>query len=152
MENSRFLELREKMTKERFAMCDKKAVGYTEGSDDRHWNFSTIGRELGEPAKKVLGTYLLKHIHSLNHYLATGEQSGEGVAQTIMDIENYLDLLFALIQEESSKCTNLTPESPWNVRVDGCAVYTGPNGRQAVYNKDNELVSDEEDDNASQED
>jgi hypothetical protein len=109
MENSEFLNLREQMTKDRFTMCDRKAVGYTEGNDDRHWNFKQIGEEVGEPPMKVLGVYLLKHIHSLNHYLATGEESGEGVAQTIMDIMNYLDLLFAMIQEQSSKYDLTTP-------------------------------------------
>ena len=100
MRNEEFLALREKMTAERFAMCDRKSVGYTEGNDDRHYNFKQIGKQLDEPPLKVLATYMHKHMMSFNHYVKSGEQSGEGIAQTLMDIANYIDLAFAMIEEE----------------------------------------------------
>lgn len=113
MTNEKFLTLRDKFTTERFAMCDRKSVGYTEGDDDRHANFKFISREINEPALKVLNTYMLKHFHSYLHYCKTGEESGEGIAQTIADLMNYLDLALALIQEQcEDSLSPYTPDTP----------------------------------------
>lgn len=119
MTDAKFREYREKFTKERFAMCDKKSVGYTEGSDNRHYNFEQIGRELDIPTGKVMMVYLMKHWMSLKHFIKTGEQSGEGVAQTIMDIQNYSDLLSAWIEADMS-----TPEpQAWSINTPGDVGY-----------------------------
>jgi len=103
MTNRRFCEVREGLTYTRFKMCDAKSVGYTEGNDDRHYNFKKIGERLDVSPLKVIATYLQKHEMSFNHFVKTGIQSGEGVAQTIMDILNYYELAFALIEEEASE-------------------------------------------------
>lgn len=100
MQNDLFLELRDGMTRDRFRMCDHKAVAYTEGDDDRHANFKFIARELDLSPLKVLNVYMLKHLHAYLHFCKTGEQAGDGIDQTIMDIQNYMDLAFTLIQEE----------------------------------------------------
>ena len=95
MTNKKFLEVREEFTRARVAMCDEKAVGYTEGSDNRHYNFEVIGRDVGVEPEKVMLVYLLKHWMAVKHWVRTGEQVGGGVRESLADIANYVDLLYA---------------------------------------------------------
>lgn len=103
MTNDHFIQLRRENTEDRFSMCDAKSVGYTEGHDDRLWNFKAIAKETDQTPESVLAVYLLKHFHSLLHYVKTGEESGEGIYRTIDDIANYLDLLYAMIFEQENE-------------------------------------------------
>lgn len=101
MTNEEFMHLRKEQTGVRFSMCDEKSVAYTEGHNDRLWNFKQIAKETGQSAKSVLAVYLLKHFHSLMHYIKTDQEAGEGIYRTIDDIQNYLDLLYAMIVEDT---------------------------------------------------
>jgi hypothetical protein len=100
--NEAFLKARAEFTRERFKMCDEKAVGYTEGSDNRHYNFEVIGKDVGVEPERVMLVYLLKHWMAVKHYVKTGEQVGGGVKESLADIANYVDLLWARVVEKES--------------------------------------------------
>jgi hypothetical protein len=99
MDNEEFVKARVKWTDDRFNMCDAKSLTYTKGSKDRLNNFKELGRMLGQRPEQVLMTYYGKHDLALYAYVETGEEPSDGIFSTIADLQNYLDLLTALIME-----------------------------------------------------
>ena len=97
--NDNFLLMRDETTQSRFEMSDAKAQAYTRGSGDRLNNFKTLANRYGISARDVLAVYMGKHIMALEHWLATGEESSEGIESTLDDIQNYADLARAMYRE-----------------------------------------------------
>jgi len=74
---------------------------------DRLANFKLIAGLLGNfhvnPAdpKTVLVVYMLKHIFSVLSYLGGTPEGQEKIEGRLVDIRNYVDLLYALLQEDA---------------------------------------------------
>ena len=74
---------------------------------DRLANFKLIAGLLGNfhvnPAdpKTVLVVYMLKHIFSVLSYLGGTPEGQEKIEGRLVDIRNYVDLLYALLQEDT---------------------------------------------------
>jgi len=92
-----FHELRERTTKERWGMGDKKGDSYTMHSDDRLANFKECAKATKQKPEQVWLTYYYKHYCALVDFIATGKEGPEGVNSNISDMLNYLDLLRGLI-------------------------------------------------------
>ena len=84
-------------------MCDKKSIEYTRASKDRLANFKRLGDKLGQKMEVVLGVYLHKHLDSIYHYIASGDEGFEGIIGRIADAQNYLYLLQAMVVERNTK-------------------------------------------------
>lgn len=100
MKNNAFLELRERHTASRYADCDKKAISYTMNSDDRLNNFKVIGQQTGRNMKSVLQVYMAKHWLAIMAFINNSVETSTGIEESIHDVQNYLDLLLAMIEEE----------------------------------------------------
>jgi len=98
--DEKFQVSREKHTKKRFELCDRKSVEYARDRD-RHANFKRMGRKFRQNPMLILGVYLTKHIDAIDEYIA---RSGKGeyvepIEGRIHDAQNYLDLLLTLIED-----------------------------------------------------
>ena len=85
-----------------------KAGEYTDGAD-RLKNFRQVAQWLGQHPADVALCYLMKHMQSISLAVKTGKRNwvwqteeGEGLKQRIADARNYLLLLAACLDEESS--------------------------------------------------
>lgn len=83
-------------------MSDEKSVAYTEGNDDRLFNFKALGEESGTDPMQILMVYLGKHWMALRAYINKGVEPSDGIQSTIYDIQNYCDLLLAMVDEKES--------------------------------------------------
>lgn len=99
MDDAKFRELREESTKARYSMSDRKSSSYTRGSGDRLNNFRKLAEFLGVDEKIIMAVYYGKHDLAFYHFLATGEDSSEGIESTIDDMQNYLDLARAMVRD-----------------------------------------------------
>jgi len=76
------------------------------GDGDRFANFKLIAGLLGNfkvnpgDPKTVLVVYMLKHVFSLLSYLGGTPEGVEKVEGRLVDIRNYVDLLYGLLYEE----------------------------------------------------
>lgn len=85
------------------AMANGKRVEYTEsqGDKDVHANFKAIAKSLDLDPKIVIGVYLQKHTSSIFNYIKKGKTySNESIGGRITDAIQYLELLYALIQDK----------------------------------------------------
>lgn len=100
MTNMDFLRLREEHTARRFDLCDVKSRDYTTG-DNRLDNFYRLAGMYDVHPLKVLGIYLQKHQDSIARYIKTEgkEKYSESIEGRLADVQNYLDLMLAMIKE-----------------------------------------------------
>ena len=103
MTDEAFQELRVDHTAKRFAMSDQKSQAYTQGSDDRLYNFKELARMAKTTPHEVLTIYMGKHWMALMAWLNQGIVPSDGVANTIADIQNYCDLALAMFVEAQSE-------------------------------------------------
>jgi len=101
MKNDEFYILVEQWFKERKEIMVPKGVEYTISSDDKLANFKRVATRVGLNPLNVAMIYTLKHVDSLCNFVKTGkEASDEGIEGRIMDIQNYMDLIRAIILEQ----------------------------------------------------
>lgn len=100
MTNVEFVANRNWHTQKRHDLADKKALEYTDGKD-RHSNFKRIADELNSSSELVLAVYALKHRDGILSWLR-GRRNDltEDVRGRIYDLQNYLDLLLAMVDED----------------------------------------------------
>jgi hypothetical protein len=104
-----FTHNRELATRARFEVSDKKALEYAENGN-RLFNFEYIGGLTGDHPSKSLLTYSAKHFIAIARFIrewsegrAPDEIDGkhsEPIEGRIDDLQNYMDLLRAMIQKE----------------------------------------------------
>ena len=75
-------------------------------------NFNRISNLLGVNRKKVLMTYMLKHIDGVAAYVKGHKSQREDVTGRITDIIVYLMLLWAMIEEEDDLIFRKKDDSP----------------------------------------
>lgn len=100
MTNDNFIRYRATTTEARFNLCDAKSREYTRGNDDdRLCNFKRIAEVLGLNPLQTWAVYFGKHHDAVIEYIKTGREGTEGIYGRIDDMQNYLDLLRALVAE-----------------------------------------------------
>ena len=112
MTNEMFTNTRTFHREAREKMCDEKAVAYTMGGDDRLANFKTLGYVMNKRPMEILQVYKGKHDLAVNAFMNDNIERGEGVIQSIYDVQNYLDLLLAMIEEEADRYTGGSVPGP----------------------------------------
>lgn len=79
-----------------------KGRDYTIGSVDRLANFRVAAEAFGIRPEIVLGIYFYKHVAAVFSYIKTGGQSeSEPIRGRIVDVINYMLLLYRMIREKS---------------------------------------------------
>jgi len=91
-------------TKARQKMSIRKGNEYANSESDRLANFKRVGANLGQPPETILMVYATKHFDAISHYVKMGcpkvdDRITEPVVGRIYDLQNYLDLLLALLEE-----------------------------------------------------
>lgn len=101
MHNNDFVDRRREHAERRYIMCDKKAEDYS-GEEDRLLNFKRTGDTLGIPSEKVLMIFARKHWDAVEAFVKAGgvDNRSEPIIGRIYDLQNYMDLLIALIEEK----------------------------------------------------
>lgn len=98
----------EKLTKDhtaaRQSMSIRKGNEYANDNDDRLMNFKRVGKNLGQEPETILMVYATKHFDAISHYVKVGcpkddDRITEPVVGRIYDLQNYMDLLLALLEE-----------------------------------------------------
>ncbi len=106
MKDIDFKDLRNLLTLKRFKLCDKKALDYA-GKEDRLINFKRLGAALKLRPEQILAVYATKHYDAILSYVRCGsfDNRSEPIQSRIDDLQNYLDLLNAIIDEEKRNAT-----------------------------------------------
>ena len=73
---------------------------YAHDDEDVFANFNRVGHLLEEDRKKVLMTYMLKHVDGIAAYVKGHKSQREDVTGRITDCIVYLMLLWGMIEEE----------------------------------------------------
>lgn len=118
MTNDEFVQMRNTTTDRRYVMCDKKAVAYTNGSQDRLANFKRLADLTGITPEQVQGIYFGKHVLGLLAYLGSGRVPSEGVESVCDDIQNYVDLIRGLFRERNKMDTGSVPGNSGTVEEE----------------------------------
>ena len=79
---------------------DEGQKEYAHDEKDVFANFNRVANLLGEDRKKVLMTYMLKHIDGIAAYVKGHKSQREDVTGRITDCMVYLMLLWGMIEEE----------------------------------------------------
>ena len=84
-------------------MSQKKGDEYA-NDDDRLMNFKRNAASLGVLPELILMVYAEKHFGSIQHYVKKGclfedPEMTEPIVGRIYDLQNYMDLLLALLEE-----------------------------------------------------
>lgn len=82
-----------------FKIMGSKGISYS-GLEDKLGNFKRCGQLANIEPKKALYIYLCKHWDSLSSFMRGEYNDSEKIEGRIMDIINYMFLLYALLTEE----------------------------------------------------
>jgi hypothetical protein len=109
MTKANFLTIRPIMTNKRYVDGDRKSEVYTKGSDDRLANFRSQAVRLKLTEFMVWNVYASKHWDAVQAYLVDGTEGPEGIESNIQDVQNYCDLLLAMVFDKKSIDSNTNP-------------------------------------------
>jgi len=93
-------ELMDTILKEVVMTRDSGQKEYAHNNNDVFANFNRVAHLLEEDRKKVLMTYMLKHIDGIAAYVKGHKSQREDVTGRITDCIVYLTLLWGMIKEE----------------------------------------------------
>lgn len=79
---------------------ETKGYDYTLGTGDANRNFKKVAEVLGLTPEQVLWVYVEKHLDAIRSFIKSGELKGEGIEAKILDVINYLGILYSLLLEE----------------------------------------------------
>ena len=91
---------------------DQGQKEYAHDEKDVFANFNRVANLLEEDRKKVLMTYMLKHIDGIAAYIKGHKSQREDVTGRITDCMVYLMLLWGMIQEENGLFTGRKENIP----------------------------------------
>ena len=100
MKHSQMHKLMDKILKEVTVTRDSGQKEYAHNDDDVFANFNRVAHLLEEDRKKVLMTYMLKHVDGIAAYVKGHKSQREDVTGRITDCIVYLMLLWGMIEEE----------------------------------------------------
>ena len=112
MKHSQMHKLMDSILKEVITTRDSGQKEYAHDENDVFANFNRVANLLEEDRKKVLMTYMLKHIDGIAAFVKGHKSQREDVTGRITDCIVYLMLLWGMIEEEDgtiSRKTNNTP-------------------------------------------
>ena len=101
MNQSDMSKVMDKILKEVAIMRDAGQEEYSHDNSDVFANFNRVSNLLDVDRKKVLMTYMLKHVDGIAAYVKGHESQREDVTGRITDCVVYLMLLWAMIEEEN---------------------------------------------------
>lgn len=102
MKVDQFDVVRKHLANEREEIVQKKRPEYTEGHEDVLRNFKVVATELGITPIQVWYVYFRKHVASISQFAADSKLTlSEPIFGRICDAMNYLELLYALVQDEN---------------------------------------------------
>ena len=97
---------------------------YAHDKDEVFANFNRVANLLEEDRKKVLMTYMLKHVDGIAAYVKGHKSQREDVTGRITDCMVYLMLLWGMIEEENATFNRKEDES-----LDVCDVLKAINAQ-----------------------
>jgi hypothetical protein len=100
MIDQEFQEHRDMFTRWRFFLGDEKSKAYIGDSDDRLNNFKEMAAENETSPAQELMSLAGKHWMALKGWVFKGVIPSEGAAQSMADLANYIDLLYAMLVED----------------------------------------------------
>lgn len=100
MIDRKFVSVRDYFTRWRCELGDAKSKAYIGDSNDRLNNFKEMAAENGTTPEQELMSLAGKHWMALKGWVYKGAMPSEGVAQSLADLANYIDLLFGLFAED----------------------------------------------------
>jgi len=100
MKHSQMAKLMDSILKEVTITRDSGQKEYAHDENDVFANFNRVANLLEEDRKKVLMTYMLKHIDGIAAYVKGHKSQRENVTGRITDCIVYLMLLWGMIEEE----------------------------------------------------
>ena len=100
MNHIQMAKVMDSIIKEVNTMRDAGQKEYAHDDDDVFANFNRVGALLDIDRKKVIMTYMLKHVDGVAAYVKGHVSQREDVTGRITDIIVYLMLLWAMIEEE----------------------------------------------------
>ena len=101
MNQSDMSKVMDRILKEVAIMRDAGQEEYSHDNSDVFANFNRVSNLLDVDRKKVLMTYMLKHVDGIAAYVKGHESQREDVTGRITDCVVYLMLLWAVIEEEN---------------------------------------------------
>ena len=100
MNHSDMSKVMDRILEEVTIMRDAGQSEYAHDDDDVFANFNRVSNLLDVDRKKVLMTYMLKHVDGIAAYVKGHKSQREDVTGRITDCIVYLMLLWAMIEEE----------------------------------------------------
>ena len=100
MKHSQMAKLMDEILKEVIVTRDSGQKEYAHDDGDVFANFNRVAHLLEEDRKKVLMTYMLKHVDGIAAYVKGHKSQRENVTGRITDCIVYLMLLWGMIEEE----------------------------------------------------
>ena len=103
MNTKEFFEVHNELRAECESILGIKGTEYPSDDGDRLSNFKEVAVLLAQKPEEVCLTYLLKHILSLCTFVREGrsdEPGREPLIGRLADIQNYCDLLLAILKEQ----------------------------------------------------
>jgi len=100
MNHTQMAKLMDEILKEVIVTRDSGQKEYAHDDDDVFANFNRVAHLLEEDRKKVLMTYMLKHVDGIAAYVKGHKSQRENVTGRITDCIVYLMLLWGMIEEE----------------------------------------------------
>ena len=102
MTKDQFIELIEKdLLPQCMAIMQSKGTAYS-GKEDKLGNFKRCAKLSGSSVQQVWFTYFVKHFDALSSYIRDEYIDSEPIDGRIMDLINYLFLLYGIIHESDS--------------------------------------------------
>jgi len=101
MKHSEMHKLMDGILKEVIVTRDSGQKEYAHDDNDVFANFNRVANLLEEDRKKVLMTYMLKHIDGIAAFVKGHKSQREDVTGRITDCVVYLMLLWGMIEEEN---------------------------------------------------
>ena len=106
MNRTKMASLMDKILKQVSIMRDSGQKEYAHDEGNVFANFNRVGHLLEEDRKKVLMTYMLKHVDGIAAYVKGHKSQREDVRGRITDCIVYLMLLWGMIEEEDGLTVN----------------------------------------------
>ena len=112
MTHKQMHNLMDAIIKEVTLVRDAGQKEYAHDDEDVFANFNRVATLLKEDRKKVLMTYMLKHIDGIAAYVKGHKSQREDVTGRITDCMVYLMLLWGMIEEENGLFTREEGNAP----------------------------------------
>ena len=141
MKHSQMAKLMDDILKEVVVTRDSGQKEYAHDDDNVFANFNRVAHLLEEDRKKVLMTYMLKHIDGIAAFVKGHKSQREDVRGRITDCIVYLMLLWGMIEEDGSTIDEQIKQNVRDVlktvKTDSVSMGRGLRPHNGIQSKDN---------------